>query len=169
MANFAVLTQPQRVDFNTNAWFTMSYAHFCLHNASFHLDLQITHIAIRILQITLLVRFFERQTSLFFRSNGQNLHFLRNTPARHAINKPFECPIWHSWVFVFLVRRTWLYSFKNIEKHHHHSPLYTTCANRAQSGKSGILKNRTIIGLIPTSHVSSCSRGPTDKKNLPYL
>ena len=108
--------------------------------------------------------FFEHHASLFFRSNGQNLHFLRNVPARHTINRPFECPIWHSWVFVFLVRRTWLYSFKNIEKHHHHSPLYTTCANRAQSGKSGILKNRTIIGLNPTSHVSSCPRGPTDKK-----
>ena len=113
--------------------------------------------------------FFERKTSLFSRSNGQNLHFPRNVPTRHTINRPFECPIWHSLVFVFLVRWTWLYSFKNIEKHHHHSPLYTTCANRAQSGKSGILKNRTIIGIIATYDVFRWFRGSTDKKNIPYL
>ena len=35
----------------------MSYAHFWLHNASFHLDLWTTYIAMRILQITPLARF----------------------------------------------------------------------------------------------------------------
>ena len=44
----------------------MSYTHFCLHNATFHLDLQITHIAIRILQIALLVRFLSTKQAFSF-------------------------------------------------------------------------------------------------------
>lgn len=44
----------------------MSYIHFCLHNASFLLDLQITHIAIHILQITLLVRFLSAKRAFSF-------------------------------------------------------------------------------------------------------
>jgi|GEM_PF-677589 hypothetical protein len=44
----------------------MSYAYFCLHNASFHLDLQITHIAIHILQIELLVRFLSAKQAFSF-------------------------------------------------------------------------------------------------------
>ena len=44
----------------------MSYTYFCLHNASFHLDLQITHIAIHILQIVLLVRFLSTKQAFSF-------------------------------------------------------------------------------------------------------
>lgn len=44
----------------------MSYTYFCLHNASFHLDLQTTHIAIRILQIALLVRFLSTKQAFSF-------------------------------------------------------------------------------------------------------
>lgn len=146
----------------------MSYTHFCLHNASFHLDLQITHIAICILQITLLVRFLNAKRAFSFAQMVKIYIFYATSP--HAmpltdrLNAQFGIV---GYLFFWCAEPD--YTFKNIEKHHHHSPLYTTCANRAQSGKSGILKNRTIIGLIPTSHVSSCPRGPTDKKNLPYL
>ena len=44
----------------------MSYTHFCLHNESFHLDLQITHIAMHILQIALLVRFLSAKQAFPF-------------------------------------------------------------------------------------------------------
>lgn len=44
----------------------MSYTHFRLHNASFHLDLQITYIAIHILQIALLVRFLSTKRAFSF-------------------------------------------------------------------------------------------------------
>lgn len=44
----------------------MDYAYFCLHNASFHLDLQIAHIAIRILQIALLVHFLSAKQAFSF-------------------------------------------------------------------------------------------------------
>ena len=44
----------------------MSYTHFRLHNASFHLDLQITYIAIHILQIALLVRFLSAKQAFSF-------------------------------------------------------------------------------------------------------
>lgn len=44
----------------------MNYAYFCLHNASFHLDLQIAHIAIHILQIALLVRFLSTKQAFSF-------------------------------------------------------------------------------------------------------
>lgn len=44
----------------------MSYAYFCLHNASFHLDLQITHIAMHILQIAPLVRFLSAKRAFSF-------------------------------------------------------------------------------------------------------
>lgn len=44
----------------------MNYAYFCPHNASFHLNLQITHIAIRILQIALLVHFLSAKQAFSF-------------------------------------------------------------------------------------------------------